>query len=75
MSQIGLTWKESMSMKEQGSLSTSGDGGTEELMKHFGLHEEDLDDVVFQSEGPPPAEATRWMIITRVHMESEYSTF
>jgi hypothetical protein len=31
--------------------------------------------VVFEEEEPPPEEATRWMIIAKVHTESEYSAY
>ncbi|KAK1650898.1 hypothetical protein QYE76_068703 [Lolium multiflorum] len=64
-----------MSMEEQGSSSAGGDDGIERMMKQLGLREEDLDAVVFEAEDPPPEEATRWMIIARVHTESEYSIY
>ncbi|KAK1665276.1 hypothetical protein QYE76_053435 [Lolium multiflorum] len=54
-----------MSMEEQGSSSAGGDDGIERMMKQLGLRDEDMDDVVFEAEDPPPEEATRWMIIAR----------
>ncbi|KAM0867817.1 hypothetical protein ACQ4PT_041732 [Festuca glaucescens] len=55
--------------------SSGGDGGIEAMMKQLGISEDDLDDVVFEEEGPPPAEATRWLAIARVFTEGEYSIF
>jgi hypothetical protein len=49
--------------------------GVEAMMKKLGISEDDLDDVVFEEEGPPPPEATRWLAIAKVYMEGEYSNF
>lgn len=60
------------------SLTSSTASGSEavseveSLMKELGLREEDLDDVVFNEKEASPA-ATRWMAITRAHMEKPYS--
>jgi hypothetical protein len=64
-----------MSTEVQESSSASGDGRIEQMMKQLGLCEEDLDDVVYEAEDPPPAETTRWMTIARVHTDSEYSAY
>lgn len=59
------------------SASGSGDPGKhdlDEMMKRLGIRE-DLDDVVFEEEEPPPAESARWLAILRLHMEKEYSEF
>jgi hypothetical protein len=58
----------------------SGSGGTgkddlDSMMKKLGLREEDLDDVVFEDQPPPPVEVTRWLAIARVHTEREFSDF
>lgn len=45
------------------------------MMKQLGLREEDMDDVVFESEEAPSEEATRWLIIAKVYTENEYSTY
>jgi hypothetical protein len=56
--------------------STSGGGeNIEQMMKRLGIVEDDLDDVVYEEEGPLPAEATRWLAIARVFTDSEYSSF
>jgi hypothetical protein len=60
------------------SASESGGSGKdtlEEMMLKLRLKEEDLDDIVFEDESPPPAEATRWLAIARVHTEREFSDF
>jgi hypothetical protein len=64
-----------MSTEDQGSSSASGNGGIEQMMKQLGLCEEDLDDVVYEAEDPSTVEMTRWMIISRVHMDSENSAY
>lgn len=43
------------------------------LMAELGLHEEDLDDVIFEEE--EPSATTRWMALARVHMNRPYSQF
>uniref|UniRef100_A0ACD6A331 Uncharacterized protein n=1 Tax=Avena sativa TaxID=4498 RepID=A0ACD6A331_AVESA len=45
------------------------------MMKRLGLREEDLEDVVYKDQAPPPVEATRWLAIARVHTEREFSDF
>jgi hypothetical protein len=60
------------------SIIASGPGGSgkdelAEMMKSLGLREEDMDDVVFEDEPLPLAEATRWSAIARVHTEREFS--
>jgi hypothetical protein len=65
------------------AMSTSDVGGSskgeseriEELMKQMGIGEDDLDDIVFEEEGPLSAEVTRWLAIARVFTEGEYSSF
>jgi hypothetical protein len=42
-----------MSKEKNGSTSSEGDGGLKMMMNHLGLREEDLDDVVFESEDQP----------------------
>ncbi|KAM0829370.1 hypothetical protein ACQ4PT_066912 [Festuca glaucescens] len=44
-------------------------------MKKLGSREEDLDDVVYEDELPPPVESTRWLTIARVHTDREFSDF
>ena len=43
------------------------------MMQVLGLADEDLDDVVFESEEPSPIEATRWLAIARVNTDEECS--
>ena len=62
-----------MSKDKSVASSSKGGGELEELLNQLGINEEDLDDVVFEDEIPPPAEATRWMIIARVYTKVEYS--
>ena len=52
----------------------SGTVGQEDLdsIDRLGLREEDLDDVVFEEEDPPPAKDTSWMAISQVHMEHDF---
>jgi hypothetical protein len=65
-----------MSKEQVGSSSGNGDGDRlEAMMKQLGLREEDLDDVVFEEENQPPAEATRWLAIAKVFTDGEYSKF
>jgi hypothetical protein len=45
------------------------------LQKQLGITKEDLDDVVFEEEEPPLVEVTRWLVIARVFIEGEYSSF
>jgi hypothetical protein len=45
------------------------------MMKPLGLSKEDLDDVVFEEEGPLLAEATRWLAVARVFTKMENSKF
>jgi hypothetical protein len=45
------------------------------MMQQLGLTEDDLDDIVFEEEWPPPAEATRWLAIAQVYTEFEYSSY
>jgi hypothetical protein len=45
------------------------------MMQQLGLTEDDLNDVVFEEEWPPPAEATRWLAIAQVYTEFEYSSY
>lgn len=47
----------------------------DDMMKRLELTEEDLDDVVYEMEDPPPTETTRWLAVVRVHMEKEFSEF
>ncbi|KAM0884186.1 hypothetical protein ACQ4PT_031138 [Festuca glaucescens] len=62
---------------DHGASSSTGSGGDDlgEMMRKLGLREEDLDDVVFEDETPPLAEATRWLAIAKVHTDREYSDF
>ncbi|KAM0825349.1 hypothetical protein ACQ4PT_069621 [Festuca glaucescens] len=56
--------------------SSSGmkdDGDLEKLMNQLGICDDDLDDVVFEEEGPPVEEIPRWLAVARVHTEAEYS--
>jgi 3-oxoacyl-(acyl-carrier-protein) synthase len=46
--------------------SSGGGAGIEAMMKQLGIDEDDLDNVVFEEEGPPSAEATRCLAIARV---------
>ncbi|KAK1620952.1 hypothetical protein QYE76_026469 [Lolium multiflorum] len=54
---------------------SGGDETIDQMMKRLGIVEDDLDDVVYEEEGPLPAEATRWLAIARVFTDSEYSSF
>ena len=61
--------------KEQGRTSLSkGDGDLEKMMQQPVITEDDLDDVIFEEEGPPPAVAIRWLAIDRVFTEVDYSS-
>ena len=57
------------------SSSSGGDKDLAVMMKRMGIREEDLDDVVFEEEDPPLAEATRWLAIARVFTETDYSNY
>lgn len=63
-----------MASEVSGSKSL-GQDDLEVVMKELGLKEEDLDDVVFEQEASPLAEATRRMAISRVHTDHEYNKF
>jgi hypothetical protein len=45
------------------------------MMKPLGFSEEDLDDVMFEEEGPLLAEATRWLAVPRVFTKTKNSKF
>lgn len=58
--------------------STSRSGATDDdaaMMKKLVLSEEDPDDVVIEEEDAISEDSTRWMAITRVHMEKPYSQY
>ena len=61
-----------------GSSSGSGSGAPvsdlEAMMEELGLKEDELEDVIVEDE-ELPEEATRWMIIARVHTEKSYSQY
>ena len=46
----------------------------EKMMAELGLREEDLDDVIFDQKAAPP-DATRWMVVARVHIDKPYSQY
>jgi hypothetical protein len=66
----------SLAIFDRGSGSgASGKSDLDSMMKRLGLREEDLDDVVFEDQSPPPVDATRWLAIARVHTDHEFSDF
>lgn len=44
-------------------------------MARLGLREEDLDNIVFEQEGPPPAESKGWMVVGKVCMDMPYNQY
>ena len=50
----------------------SSSASLENMMAELGLHEEDLNDVVFDEKAAPP-DATRWMAVARVHFDKPYN--
>ena len=52
----------------------AGQANLEEMMRDLGLREEDMDDMVFEENLPPP-EDSRWLLIVRVHTTREFSKF
>jgi hypothetical protein len=53
-----------------GASSTLRDRGIVTMIQQLGLTEDHLDDIVFEEEGPPPAEETRWLAIAQFYIES-----
>jgi hypothetical protein len=43
------------------------------LMEELGLEEEELDDMIFEEEGPATEDRLRWLAIARVHTDTPYS--
>uniref|UniRef100_A0ACD5VP47 Uncharacterized protein n=1 Tax=Avena sativa TaxID=4498 RepID=A0ACD5VP47_AVESA len=64
-----------MATERKENSSSDGETGIEKMMQHLGITDDDLDDVVFEEESPPPIETTRWLAIARVFTEGEYSKF
>jgi hypothetical protein len=65
-----------MAAREQSySSGTAGKEDLEKMMRELGLHEEDLDDVVFEEEQPPAQSDNRWMIVVRVHIDRDFSNY
>lgn len=62
-------------MDTLGSASGSGTNDVKDMMQRLWLTEEDLDDVVFEEEGDPPAEAARWMANARVYTQKAYNQY
>lgn len=44
-------------------------------MKELALKEDDLDDVIFEDDDAPAEESLRWMILARVHMDKDFSSY
>lgn len=61
-------------MDEKASGSGSAMTELEAMMEELGLKEQDLQDVVVDNE-ELPEEATRWMLIARVHTEKPYNQY
>jgi hypothetical protein len=59
------------SSSDTSSLVDDVDG----LMAKLGLREEDLDGVVFEDVAGKSDEATRWLVIGNVHIETNFSHF
>jgi hypothetical protein len=62
-------WRLSNIAMDSTTSSSSGGGDIETWMKQLGISEEDLHDVIFEEE------TTRWLAISRVFTEGEYSSF
>nr|XP_020178478.1 uncharacterized protein LOC109764045 [Aegilops tauschii subsp. strangulata] len=65
-------------MANKGRTSGTRDkseGKIDDLMKELALGEDDLDDVIFEEDDAPPEEDLRWMIVVRVHMDKDFSTY
>ncbi|KAM0916800.1 hypothetical protein ACQ4PT_009845 [Festuca glaucescens] len=62
-------------MAEKASSSGEKDREKElaDLMEELGIGEDDLDDVIYEEEGPPVEEAPRWLAVARVHTDAPYS--
>jgi hypothetical protein len=43
------------------------------VMEKLGLTEDDMDDVAFDQDKKQPEAATRWMVVAKVHTETEFS--
>uniref|UniRef100_A0ACD5Z572 Uncharacterized protein n=1 Tax=Avena sativa TaxID=4498 RepID=A0ACD5Z572_AVESA len=52
--------------------SSGGDQDIAVMMKQMRIQEEDLDDVIFEQESPPPE--IRWLVIATVYTDGEYSS-
>ena len=56
------------------AAESSGSSELEAMMAELGLQEDDLQDVIVE-EDEPSEEATRWMVIARVHTDKPYSKY
>ncbi|KAE8778598.1 hypothetical protein D1007_48499 [Hordeum vulgare] len=52
-----------------------GKGNLANLMEELSLKEEDLDDAVFEDDDAPAEEDIWWMILARVHMNKDFSSY
>lgn len=62
-----------MANQAYGSGEKSQEEDLAKLMDELGIGEEDLDDVIFEEEGPPLEELPRWLAVAKVHTEIPYS--
>jgi hypothetical protein len=67
--------KETAPAEGSASKEIANHEDVEAMMASLGISEEDLEDVVFEEEGPLPAEAMRWLEIARVFTKVGYSNF
>ena len=59
-------------MAGEGAAGSSGLTDVEKMMMELGLHEEDLDDIVFD-EKDAPQETQRWVALIKVNTNKSYS--
>ncbi|XBJ08347.1 hypothetical protein VPH35_013683 [Triticum aestivum] len=63
-----------MGSRTNEASGSSSASDVEKMMAELGLHEEDLDDVVFDEKAAPP-EVARWMAVARVHTDKPYNQY
>ncbi|KAM0922857.1 hypothetical protein ACQ4PT_005901 [Festuca glaucescens] len=54
-----------MEKETSGSSLSGGKDNIEVMMQQLGIKDEDMDDVVFEEQGSPPEEETRWLLIAK----------
>ena len=61
------------SSNREGGSGSKKDEALDDLLKHLGIEEDEIDDLVFEDEETAPKEAMKWMALARVHTLNFFS--